>query len=73
MSVTTVPAHIDGSRPDTTSSTTTRLVLVAIAIAVLLAVSFVVGRVTASTSSNTSIVPVAHTSGADSCPHFHFC
>jgi hypothetical protein len=72
MSVTAVATPI-GDRP---ASTTLRLALVAIAIAVLLAASFVVGRVTASSTSNgtTSIVPAAHTSGAvDSCPRARFC
>ena len=70
MSATTVAAPI-GAR---TASTTLRLALAAIAVAIL-AASFLVGRVTADTSSGTSsIVPAAHTSGAiDSCPRAQFC
>jgi hypothetical protein len=73
MSVTTVAAPI-GDRP-ASIGTSLRLALVAIAVAILLAASFLVGRVTADTSSRTSsIVPAAHTSGAaDSCPRAHFC
>ena len=73
MSVTTVAAPV--GRAPSASNTTLRLVLVALAVVVLLAASFVVGRVTASTSStSTNIVPAAHTSaGPDSCPRFHAC
>jgi hypothetical protein len=74
MSVTTVAAPI-GDRPASTRASL-RLALVAIALAVLLAASFVVGRVTASSTSSgtTSIVPAAPTSGGvDSCPHARYC
>ncbi|GEM_PF-5884106 len=75
MSITTVTAPV-GRAPS--ASNTLRLVLAALALVAVLAVAFVVGRVTASTTSgSTSIVPAAHTSvgGAapDSCPRFHAC
>ena len=73
MSVTTVPATIDSDR---SAATAMRLALVAIAIAVLVAAAFLVGRVTAdSSTATTNIVPAAtHTSGnVDSCPSARFC
>jgi hypothetical protein len=72
MSVTTVAAPV-GRAPS--ASNTLRLVLAALAVVALLAVSFAVGRVTASTSSTTtSIVPAAHTgAGPDACPRLRAC
>ena len=72
MSVTTVAAP---AGTDRSATTTLRLALVAIAIAVLLGVSFLVGRVTADTSTGTtSIVPTAHTGGAvATCAHLRPC
>jgi hypothetical protein len=73
MSMTTISAPAGTIR---SAATTARLALVAVAVVALLALSFVVGRVTAdSTSSHTSsIVPAAHTSaGVDDCPRFKFC
>jgi len=73
MSITTVTAP---AGTDRSAATTARLAFAAVAIAVLLAVAFVVGRVTAdsTTSHTTSIVPAAHTSaGVDDCPRFRFC
>jgi len=73
MSITTVTAP---AATDRSAATMARLAFAAVAIAVLLAVAFVVGRVTAdsTTSHTTSIVPAAHTSaGVDDCPRFRFC
>ena len=72
MSITTVTAP---AGTDRSAATTARLALVAVAVIALLAVAFVVGRITASsTSHTTSIVPAAHTSaGVDDCPRARFC
>jgi hypothetical protein len=74
MSMTTVAAPAGAIR---SAATTARLALVAVAVFALLALSFVVGRVTASSTSHTSsIVPAAHTTtgaGSDDCPRFRFC
>lgn len=72
MSITTVavPATTDRS-----AATAIRLALVGVAVFALLAMAFIVGRVTASTTTHTSsIVPAAHTSaGVDSCPRVPYC
>ena len=64
MSITTVTAP---ASTDRSAAAAARLAL--------LALSFVVGRVTASTThGSTSIVPAAHTSaGVDDCPRLRYC
>lgn len=72
MSMTTVAAPAGTIR---SAASTVRLALVAVAVVALLALAFVVGRVTASSTSHTSsIVPAAHTSaGSQDCPRFRYC
>ena len=72
MSITTVSAP---ASTDRSAAAAARLALVAVAVVALLALSFVVGRVTASTThGTTSIVPAAHTSaGVDDCPRLRYC
>ena len=73
MSATTVPVPISTQQSPTRA---VHLALVALAVVVLLALSFVVGRATGTTTTTRapSIVPTAgaHTN-VDSCPRFGFC